>query len=427
MKNIICLILFFYLNVVKSQPSGGCPGSWFHGCNCSNSSVATNFCCGHDPELKTQDNKHKLLNNILGGKNFCDNTNYFLQNSTSFASIPGDWFLIWNDDFNYNKVDYSFYDSTITGSNWVKNTYDTKESVITGEQNFVSNGKLILKANYDNNPAKLNSYINDTAGYSHQTKHFDYQTGGISSKFSFPIETRYQSSIKCYPNATKTWPAFWLFGTNAAQEIDIFEVVKDDFTTNPNTSLKMTYHFKKDGNNNSTEHKEEGIHHETFTDLTSGLNQYDLIWDRWKIEWYFNSSLVHSAFKYYWQNLWTNNRIQKKYREKPMHNYSEMNSKSNSGKFMRNRHFPDPTNGATAMKLIYSFAILQDATPADVGPTKTMEMDFLKVWLRAPCSGTANVTKNNFVDSNQYAADIIQTGNVFTYSTWQYYFIKRWG
>ncbi|MCA0431186.1 MAG: hypothetical protein LCH32_11870 [Bacteroidetes bacterium] len=98
MKSIIYLMLFFYLNVVKSQPSGGCPGSWFHGCNCSNSSVATNFCCGHDPELKTQDDNHRLLVNAQCGQNFCNNSNYTLENKTGVYQLQ---ILIENPDVQH--------------------------------------------------------------------------------------------------------------------------------------------------------------------------------------------------------------------------------------------------------------------------------------------------------------------------------------
>ncbi|MCA6437465.1 MAG: family 16 glycosylhydrolase [Bacteroidetes bacterium] len=388
--------------------------------NCPNwNTSATNYCCGHDPEFVSQtkgqvnSNVHTLLDNQFGHKNFCDNSHYVLESPSSISSIPGEWFLVWNDDFNYGMVDYSFYDTLITGTNWQVNNGSTMEAVTTGFETKILNGKLVRTAKYDANPAKEFKYVDHLDNYITKQKHFDYSLGGMMTKIKFPINSRHQANIKCYQNALKTWPAYWLYGEGAkAQEIDVFEITGSLGTgpgnTNPNSSLKMTYHFKKDGNPNSTEYKEEGVHHETNTDLTNTFNQFDLIWDNWKIQWYFNSNVVHSVYRYYWQNNWNNNRIQKQYREKPMKDYNDMSSHFGDY-FMRNRHFIGPF--VQPMNVIYSFALRPDITPNDVNNGQTMEMENMKIWLRRSCIGTASVTQNNFIYSDNFQADIIQTGN----------------
>ena len=61
-------------------------------CTHYNSEITPNYCCGHDPEIKTQDDNHRLLVNAQGGQNFCDNSNYTLENKTE--ALPNDLVIV---------------------------------------------------------------------------------------------------------------------------------------------------------------------------------------------------------------------------------------------------------------------------------------------------------------------------------------------
>ncbi len=67
-------------------------------CTHYNSEITPNYCCGHDPEIKTQDDNHRLLVNAQCGQNFCNNSNYTLENKTGVYQLQ---ILIENPDVQH--------------------------------------------------------------------------------------------------------------------------------------------------------------------------------------------------------------------------------------------------------------------------------------------------------------------------------------
>jgi hypothetical protein len=407
-------LIFLFTYIIFKQATG-------QPCAFYNSAEAPNYCCGHDPELKSQNVNQRLLDNQQGQENFCNTNHYILEDKSNASSLGGDWFLVWNDEFNYGLVDWSSYDTVIAGTNILPEGDGNVEQIYRGKNVSVTNGKLVYTAFNHSSPIEKFYYI-DPADYITKYKHFDYSTGNTQTKIHFPLNAYHQANIRCAPNPNKLWSAYWLYGGGpAAQEIDMFEVTGGGVLGNggsgaysgspddPTTSLKMTYHYRKDANQFSTDSKAEGIHHKTNNDLTQNFNLYGLIWDKWKIQWFFNNQTVHEAFKYYGQKKWNNNKIQKQYREKPIVNFDK-NSDDKIDKVMRNRHFPLYDWNAIPSPVITGFSIMKNPSPADVGSSKTMEVDFLKVWLRRSCQGVTYVTQNNFVYDTQYWGDIIVTG-----------------
>src|SRR5687767_5549803 len=98
---ISILLCILYANNIVSQ-----------GCWSANSQYAEDYCCGHDPEFVGQSIHHQMLvphHSVNGIANFCDDGNYDFVTINSASSLSENWFLVWNDDFNYGTLDESFY------------------------------------------------------------------------------------------------------------------------------------------------------------------------------------------------------------------------------------------------------------------------------------------------------------------------------
>ncbi|MCA6437466.1 MAG: hypothetical protein IM600_10185 [Bacteroidetes bacterium] len=270
-------LVFLFTYIIFKQATG-------QPCAFYNSAEAPNYCCGHDPELKSQNVNQRLLDNQQGQENFCNTNHYILEDKSNASSLGGDWFLVWNDEFNYGLVDWSAYDTVIAGTNILPEGDGNVEQIYRGKNVSVTNGKLVYTAFNHSSPIEKFYYI-DPADYTTKYKHFDYSTDNTQTKIHFPLNAYHQTNIRCAPNPNKLWSAYWLYGGGpAAQEIDMFEVTGGGVLGNggsgaysgspddPATSLKMTYHYRKDANQFSTDSKAEGIHHKTNFLLTQNLN-----------------------------------------------------------------------------------------------------------------------------------------------------------
>jgi len=372
------------------------------GCYHANSYVTCNYCCGHDPNFTSQSKSHTVLL-----RNFCDDSNYDKVTINSASSIGGDWMMIWNDEFDYSTLNQSFYRPDLA---WGNIDEMHPSSIIVPENIILNNGKLKQIATYDNNP--LNTHVaygkpygSSTSCYPCPPAHYDYQVGVFSTNMAFPINSRFHSNVKIFPNPTRTWPALWLRG-DRGYEIDMFEMVDIDNTlaggnflfddAHPEYSLKMSYHATQYGYPESTTYpvKEEGVHYDVGGDLTNTFNNFDLIWDKWKIDWYFNSQIVHQTTRHYYiPSSWTNGQIKKYYRANPIKDYPHMASHVGQS-FMVNKNFPA---GNYPQRLIFGIGLRPSVTPTDVGPNKTQEMENLTIWLRANCGAIKTINSSAFL------------------------------
>jgi hypothetical protein len=440
-KAIILIILFSFLTSISQN----CNYNNNYCCNTNNCNSNVNgCCCGRDPEFYSNSYSDKEVHKISDDYGFCRLDDYDFINIPSFASIPGDWMVVWEDDFNYGLLDESFYRNSLPWSNYdegFKNSVDDPSAI------KFNNGKLILQGYFDPDPNKKYLYYGknidnpSTECYPCGYRHFDYVTGSISTKFMFPINARYQSSIKAHDNADAIWSSFWLFGyhdpnlpacptvtmpnsssvikTIRYTELDIFEIRKADgshYSNNyPNHTFFMTYHNTKYGYCGTR--RREALVRYTGTQLTGGFHQYDLIWDKWKIQWWFNGNIIHSVNRYYnMKNFWGNNLRKKYFRHLPINSYNDMVNINGDKKVSFNTYFP---YNNVPMRIIFGFAPNKiDNTniylinPNSVGPNYSYQMDWLKVWIRANCNYTNTVYSLNYVYKDNNEAYIIETGRV---------------
>ena len=135
------------------------------------------------------------------------------------AEAPEGWHLVWNDEFNGNKIDSTKWDfQTGTGSQYGLDGWGNNELQYYRKENAsVKNGNLILEARKENcsgmayTSARLRTVKNDG------TQLFTKTYGRIEARIKMPV-------------GNGLWPAFWLlpatddYGSWASSgEIDILE------------------------------------------------------------------------------------------------------------------------------------------------------------------------------------------------------------
>lgn len=429
-KQLILMCLFqFYMYTFYAQ---GCQTNGLPNKKCANDELFNTLHTGNscDHWLLGEANHCEVSKQRTYDANtsasYSENQVEYDFTTINFASQNfSDWFLVWNDEFNYGKLDDSFWR---IGLHYGNSTAAGKY-VYTSDNVVLEYGKMKLTAKYNNDPNYLVGYcgappINAPNNPYCSSGHFDYTSGGVSTLLYFPIESRFQTVNKLYPNPKRTFPALWLLasedGTNQwnddrYQEIDIYEVTdanywdKDDAF--PEQNLKLTYHSTKYGY--LGRRRDEAIFHNTGIDLTNSFNQYDLIWDKYKIQWWFNSQIINEANRYYYiPKNWSSNKQSKSFRTHPIHNYTDLSSKLGE-RFAVNNYFPKNY----PMYLIFNVQLENGSNdsdhsliPAAVGTGKSQEMEYLKIWIRKNCNFSPIISQNNYVKNDNVNASIIEAG-----------------
>ncbi|MDP4146332.1 MAG: glycoside hydrolase family 16 protein [Bacillota bacterium] len=198
-------------------------------------------------------------------------------------SKKGEWKLIWNDEFNGNKLDLTKWDYEIgNGYNgWGNNElqYYTKNNV------SVANGKLIIEAK------------NEKVG----TK--DYSSGRICTKTmngDALFSTTYgkiEARIKL-PAGTGLWPAFWMLPVEDAYgqwplsgEIDIMEARGRLLD-----KIQGAIHY---GELSPNDKQSYGLYSFPNGENITGYHTYSIEWNVNKIIWYVDGKEYFSESNWY--------------------------------------------------------------------------------------------------------------------------------
>ena len=152
--------------------------------------------------------------------------------------ISAEWVLTFEDDFSGNKLNESSW--TISNYSSIISQYDGHDALFVTEAITVKDGSLQITTTY--NPQVFNGvHYNMTSGWIDSQKKRN-QTAG-----------RFEASIKMpNPNATGSWPAFWLLPEETpwpvSGEVDIVEWYalpgnyQHSRTDNP-VVAQSTYHY----------------------------------------------------------------------------------------------------------------------------------------------------------------------------------------
>lgn len=127
----------------------------------------------------------------------------------------GKWILVFNDEFNSNKIDKGKWHTCEGGWNRV---HGNELQYYLDSNIVLEDGVLKLKAKREPGYYSAWHYNEDGTGYP-ENKYFEYTSGWIESRMDFLYGF---FEIRCkIPKGKGFWPAFWLYG--GEPEIDIFE------------------------------------------------------------------------------------------------------------------------------------------------------------------------------------------------------------
>jgi beta-glucanase (GH16 family) len=138
------------------------------------------------------------------------------------------WNYEWGDEFEGDKVDEQKWGYWY---GWARSIYPNKEQqyYTDGKNHEVSNGTLKLVARKEGVDARMVDWLPDTDTLKVENKfyglnkmHFNYTSGMIRSTRDFLygyFEIRFRA-----PKDRGTWPAFWIYGGDPNEEIDIMEL-----------------------------------------------------------------------------------------------------------------------------------------------------------------------------------------------------------
>lgn len=374
--------------------------------------------CANDPDISPNGSPSEQ-NYIIANTDFCNSFNWDGPMTVSSAStLPPDWLLFFDEEFNGPILNEDYWIPRLPWSNSDDKANDGSLIGLKMPENIsFQNGLIKLRGRLD---PGLHDYW--SGGVYSGLKYSTYTSAGISTRFQIPINSRIQTSAKPFPESNWNWSAFWLFGDNL-EEIDGFEIVNSTSNTMddsyPDFFHKMTVHANKYGYSGNGYSHQEGVqkmhyisYPNTAHQLTSSLFQYDVIWDKWKVQWYFNTSLTHYICRnYYVPSNWTSSYASTHFRTYPIGSYDDMVAHLGD-KFAISQYYPN----YCPMHLIMDFDI-RSGTQTTYDANKTYDIDYVRIWLRSNCNISNYVSSVNKIMGYSNSNTIIETGkNVYTQS-----------
>ncbi len=198
-------------------------------------------------------------------------------NPAAAQAPPAGWHLVWQDEFNDGKLDFSKWECEVNafggGNNELQLYTDRNDNV------RIEHGSLLLEAH------KARTEIQGTVR--------DYSSGRIRSKQRGDWKYgRFEFRAKL-PTGQGVWPAIWMlptdekYGTWAASgEIDIME-----FKGQEPKRIWGTLHYGDTWPNNK---HTSGIFTSPNVDFTKDFHLYALEWEEGEMRWYVDQELVQT-------------------------------------------------------------------------------------------------------------------------------------
>ena len=196
---------------------------------------------------------------------------------------PGNWSLIFDDEFNGTSLDLSKWSYNYP-VDWPHGGHTHNHEAYMAEANvLVENGLLRIKGENRRDPSAP-APENSSWGW----RSYNYTAGAINTLGKFNATYGYFEARMKFPEGpTGFWPAFWTL--NAAggwpPEIDIHEWLSNE----PDT-LHCTFHWAENGT-----HKMSGIACDFLPNLSKDFHVYGLEWSANELAWYFDN---HEVFTY---------------------------------------------------------------------------------------------------------------------------------
>jgi len=125
---------------------------------------------------------------------------------------------------------------------------------------------------------------------------YPYESGTLSSKAKFNQQYGiFELVCKVPPDGKLYWPAFWLYGDDWPPEIDIFEMMSNkEIGTNKTFNFSTTIH---NGIGRVLYKTQKGRGLSGKQDLSKAFHKYSVLWEPYKITWYFDDIEIYQLSK----------------------------------------------------------------------------------------------------------------------------------
>ncbi len=239
-----------------------------------------------------------------------------------------------------------------------------------------------------------------------QSKVYKYGENAISSKQFFRhgfFEARCKLPENIYAN-----PSFWLFSGVCDQEVDVFELFGDGYTSHKNR-INQTIHKKIDCGGDKCQSFMRCLTKIGDPDWTDEFHTFGLLWDEYKVIWFIDGKVARIeqlATKHDFLGTGGGH----------VNSCEDWDKKN--GKYFINKIFPtyqmdirfttsfnfshkpvaDPNNNYN--QYLLDMAVLENSASLYPAYPLTMEVDWVKVWQKVDCNATFNVNDWNDYDKS---------------------------
>ncbi len=191
--------------------------------------------------------------------------------------LSGDWVLVFEDEFNDNKLDNNKWFSYF---GYGDRCHGDEPQAYLDENILINNG--ILHLQFKEHPDNYTMCGNTS-------KWKKYSSGLIYSKQSFLFGI-FEAEIKI-PEGQGFWPAFWLWGSenNKSGEIDIFEFFGID-----NSKVFFSSHRWTDNNDNLCQ-----TNYKSNSDYSNSYHTYSIYWDPFFIAYFIDGNIKSVHWLWY--------------------------------------------------------------------------------------------------------------------------------
>lgn len=315
------------------------------------------------------------------------------------------YILVFEDDFDSSAINFSKWKLPFQGvirgykfdseKQWYANTNSLPS--IPYEHNFeFENGIMKIIAQKEDPPISGTYYDYEHNPGNNSTSTFDYSSGQLESKYRFPFGI---FEIRCkIPKGKGFWPAFWLFGGQKYNELDIFEFWNDysgfseyydPVKSCSNHHMNIQYEiFNDSGKHNTCPAHYFGV------DYSLDFHIFAVKWTPYLIEFYVDNELKRREYRY--SNL--------------NGQYLGCNNIEYLGQYMLNTSFPiEPMNIITNLALQATSIDLPDESTPFPG---SLEVDYIRYYKQLGCSVDLSFNSNSELNLSSDVYNVIVGNNL---------------
>lgn len=226
----------------------------------------------------------------------------FVPSSSFSICNDNPWNLVFNDEFNGDTLDTKVWqirpwaEGALYGNNGKEQELNTLDNVL------VTDGTLKILSDKKKRISKAVSWKSDDEILSDglpNLRAYNYTSANLWTKIPYGYG-KFEARVKV-PKGKGLWPAFWLYGGDVWNEIDVFEFWNEHNIWGKINTKKLSkilhtnvwLDYDKDGKVKHCSKKFNGI------DFSKDFHVYTLIWEKYTIEWYIDGKLIRSVYKYY--------------------------------------------------------------------------------------------------------------------------------